>query len=182
MDLLVALGTLITFAYSVYICFVGGMPFFETSCMLIAFISFGEYIENRAKRQTNKVVEGLVRLIPENFNAQVGEIINVAAGEVIPADGEITSGKTSVDESMLTGESDLISKTARDDVYAGTKNVGEAIKVKVTHSKDQSVLAKIIKAVLDAQSSKAPVARVADKIAGVFVPVVLGIALVTFLA
>ena len=181
MDLLVALGTLIAFIYSVYVCFVGGMPYFETSCMLISFISFGEYIEARAKNQTNKAVESLVKLIPENFDALPGDIITVNAGETIPADGEIIKGKSSVDESMLTGESDLITKTKGGDVCAGTKNIGAQIQIKVVHSKQDSVLAKIIRAVMDAQSSKAPVARIADKIAAVFVPVVLAIAFMTFI-
>lgn len=182
MDLLVASGTLIAFFYSVYICFAGGMPAFETSCMLIAFISFGEYIEERAKGQTNKAVEGLVKLIPENFNALPGDIIDVKPGDTIPADAEIIEGSTNVDESMLTGESDLIKKNIGDDVYAGTKNINSNIQIKVTHSKETSVLAKIIRAVMDAQNSKAPVARIADKIAGVFVPVVLVLALITFIS
>ena len=123
----------------------------------------------------------LFPLIPKDFDAEVGEEITIQKSDVIPADGQIVKGQTSVDESMLTGESDLIIKSVGDDVCAGTLNLGDTISVKVTRTKEDSVLAKIIRAVMDAQSSKAPVARIADKIAGIFVPVVLGIALVTFI-
>lgn len=212
MDLLVALGTLITFAYSIYIIFVGGMTSFETICMLISFISFGEYIENRAKRQTNKVVEDLVNLAPESmttissiyseeeikskFNSNkkldlidksadevlVGDYVFVGKGESIPVDGKIICGNTSIDESMLTGESDLLNKITGDKVTCGTKNINANIIVVVTSDKSNSTLAKIVQAVIDAQSSKAPVSRIADKIASVFVPVVLCISLITFIA
>ena len=211
MDLLVAAGTLITFFYSVYIMIAGGIPYFETSCLLIVFISFGEYVEDKAKAQSNKVIDSLVNLIPkkmhkvldmhsdedliQNFNenfdyqlkdspstkAKVGDYIFVKNGESIPADSVVILGEAEVDESMLTGESELATKKHNDDINAGTVLVSGQIIARVTHSNKESVLSKIIQAVKDAQNSKAPVARIADKVASIFVPVVFGIALVTFI-
>lgn len=211
MDLLVAAGTLITFFYSVYIMIAGGTPYFETSCLLIVFISFGEYVEDKAKAQSYKVIDGLVNLVPkkmhkvldmhsdeeliENFNknfdyklkdclsskANAGDYIFVKNSESIPADATIILGEAEIDESMLTGESELVSKKYNDDISAGTVLVSGQVIARVIHSNKDSVLAKIIQAVKDAQNSKAPVARVADKVAGVFVPVVFGIAFVTFI-
>lgn len=211
MDLLVAAGTLITFFYSVYIMLAGGLPYFETSCLLIVFISFGEYVEDKAKAQSNKVIDSLVNLVPkkmhkvldmhsdeeliENFNdsfdfklqdclstkAKVGDYIFVKNGESIPADSIVILGEAEVDESMLTGESELATKRHNDDINAGTILASGQVIARVVHSNKDSVLAKIIQAVKDAQSSKAPVARIADKVARIFVPVVFGIALITFI-
>lgn len=210
MNLLVAAGTLITFFYSVYIMIAGGTPYFETSCLLIVFISFGEYVEDKAKAQSNKVIEGLVNLVPKkmhkvldmhsdeelikNFNedfdyklknclssnAKVGDYIFIKNGESIPADSIVILGEAEVDESMLTGESELVTKEHNDDISAGTVLVSGQVIARVTRSNKDSVLSKIIQAVKDAQNSKASVARIADKVASVFVPVVFGIALVAF--
>lgn len=209
MDLLVSVGTLVAFVYSCYSLIFGGHVMFETCCMLISFISFGEYIENRAKNQTNKAVEELVDLMPktitvlknvktqkeilekfkndEKFSLEeipanqikVGSYIFIEKGKNVPADAKIIAGKLSVDESMLTGESELCKKGLKDEITGGTLVVeGQAI-AKVLHLNNDSVLAKIVRAVMDAQSSKAPVARIADKVASVFVPVVLGLSLIT---
>lgn len=212
MNLLVALGTLITFFYSIYAMFAGGATYFETSCMLIAFISFGKYVENKAKNKTNEAIDGLINLVPEtmhriigihsdeeiihyvesgrNFNlesvssssVQKNDYIFIGEGESVPADAVVILGKLKIDESMLTGESDLVDRTYGDDITGGTVLVsGQAI-VRVTHTNEESVLSKIINAVTEAQSSKAPVARIADKVAGIFVPVILGLALLVFVA
>lgn len=210
MDLLVSLGTLITFIYSLYIIFFGGKPYFETSCMLITFISFGEYIENRAKNQSNKAVDGLLNLVPkklhkiiqiendealisvfakgQNFKIEesnssdvsVGDYIFIAQGESIPADSVVILGEAEVDESMLTGESNLIYKGYNDEITGGTLLASGQLIAKVVHTNENSVLSKIVKAVLDAQNSKAPVARVADKVAGIFVPVILILSVLVF--
>ena len=210
MNLLVATGTLITFIYSIYSMLAGGETYFETSCLLISFISLGEYIEDRAKKKSNDTIEGLLNLVPkkvrliplcnndediinsfingDNFelnevsslDAKAGDYVFIGEGESIPVDAQIILGEARVDESMLTGESDLVVKKFNDEVTGGTKLIKGQIIARVTHSIDESTLAKIINAVIDSQNSKAPVARIADKIAGIFVPAVLILAVITF--
>lgn len=210
MDVLVAVGTLLTFFYSVYACFVSGHPYFETSAMLISFISFGEYIENRAKIKTNKAVEELVKLIPEQVkvmeqfhdeealasafengddikttavsreDVKPGDFVLIVEGDNIPADSVIVGGQAKVDESMITGESDALSKSVDDEITAGTKLISGFVIAKVIRENKDSTLAKIINAVMEAQASKAPIARYADRIAGIFVPIVLLIAVGVF--
>ena len=210
MKLLVAIATLITFFYSIYLTFLGDSPTFETCCMLISFISFGEYIEGRAKDQTNDVVNDLIDLVPttvkrikginsdidllSNYgngnvfkledvkldDLEVDDYIFIGQGQSIPADSFVILGEIQVDESMLTGESDLVTKSCNETVTGGTVVVkGQAIS-KVIHKNEESTLSKIIEAVKDAQNSKAPIARIADKIAGIFVPCVLGLGLLVF--
>lgn len=211
MNLLVAVGTLITFIYSVYASLLGRPTYYETCCLLITFISFGKFVETRAKNQATTALDELKHLVPDTLH-KVSDIVNdnqiieyfengknfqiekvksseikkddyifIAEGESIPADAVVILGKAKVDESMLTGESDLCIKDYKDEITGGTKLHSGQVIARVLHSNDKSTLSKIIQAVIDAQNSKAPVARIADKVAGVFVPCILGLALITFL-
>lgn len=159
MDVLVTTGTFIAFFYSLYLTITNtGNAFFDTVCMLIAFISLGEFIEDKAKEKTNKAVENLVALVPKYAKAlNVGDVVKAAPNSNIPVDGIVLEGSSRIDESMLTGESDLITKKQGDKVTGGTKNLDSELTIKVTHTYGESTLAKIVRAVSDAQATKAPV-------------------------
>lgn len=199
MDVLVALGTSIAFIFSLWITFSGamvnnGMPYFETCAMLITFVLLGKILETRAKGATNQAIESLMNLTPatawvvrggteqEVPLAQVlaGDTVLVRPGEKIPVDGVVISGTSEVDESMLTGEAMPIIKTEGFEVTGGTLNTTGAFTVKALRVGKDSTLARIVRAVEDAQGSKAPVQKFADKVASIFVPVILLIALITF--
>ncbi len=212
MDVLVALGTTIAFLFSLYITFLpvllgdwhtqaalavnGGMPYFETCAMLITFVLLGKILESRAKGATNQAIESLMNLTPptalvvrggaqmELPLAQVmaGDTVLVRPGEKVPVDGVVIAGASEVDESMLTGEALPQVKQAGDEVTGGTLNATGSLTVRALRVGADSTLARIVRAVEDAQGSKAPVQRMADRIAAVFVPVILGIALLTFAA
>ncbi|MBR5260527.1 MAG: cadmium-translocating P-type ATPase [Eggerthellaceae bacterium] len=212
MDVLVSLGTTIAFFFSLYITFwplltgawVGvdavpindGMPYFETSAMLITFVLLGKILESRAKGATNQAIESLMNLTPptaivvrggetvEIPLAQVmaGDAVLVRPGEKVPVDGLVIEGASEVDESMLTGEALPKVKRVGDTVTGGTLNTTGALTVRALRVGADSTLARIVRAVEDAQGSKAPVQRLADRIAAVFVPAILLIALVTFIA
>ena len=211
MDVLVALGTTIAYLFSVYalafnICSGEHIvdQFFETSIFLIFFILFGKYLEAFAKGKTSEAISHLVSLAPSSATlvelengdvnriikteeiqlalVQVGDVLRVAAGARFPCDGVILSGISYVDESMLTGESIPVCKGVGDSIMGGTINKSAIILMKVMSVGADTTLARIIKMVEDAQSNKAPVQAYADKISSVFVPTVMGIALVTFIA
>lgn len=203
MDVLVALGTSAAYFYSIYemVKWLMGtthMPhlYFETSAVLITLILFGKYLEARAKSQTTNALSELLnlqakeaRIIAEDGSQQmiplnqvnVGDTLLVKPGEKIPVDGQIIKGETAVDESMLTGESMPVDKQMDDAVIGSTMNTNGAITVKATKVGKDTALSNIIKVVEEAQSSKAPIQRLADIISGYFVPIVIGIALLTFL-
>lgn len=210
MDVLVALGTSIAFLFSLWITFLpvitddwsshealainDGMPYFETCAMLITFVLFGKMLESRAKGATNQAIESLMNLTPptacvvrggeerEVPLAQVvaGDVVLVRPGEKMPVDGVVTEGSTEVDESMLTGETLPVMKVAGDAVTGGTQNTTGAVTVRALRVGADSTLARIVRAVEDAQGTKAPIQRIADRIAAVFVPAILLIALVVF--
>ncbi len=200
MDVLVALGTSAAYFYSLYeaIKTIGTNYephlYFETSAILITLILFGKYLEASAKGRTTEaitklmslqvkearvLVDGTEQMIPIN-EVNVGDTLIVKPGEKIPLDGAITRGNSTIDESMLTGESMPITKVVEDEVVGATINMNGLIEVKVSKREEESVLASIIKAVEDAQGTKAPIQRMADKIANYFVPIVVGIAVLTF--
>lgn len=200
MDVLVALGTTIAFLFSLWITFSGtdvngGMPYFETSAMLITFVLLGKILETRAKGATNQAIESLMNLAPATATVMrggqeievplsqvlAGDTVVVHPGEKIPVDGTIHSGLTEVDESMLTGEALPVVKKTGASVTGGTINTTGAITVQALRVGAQSTLARIVRAVEDAQGSKAPIQRVADKISAVFVPTILLLALITFI-
>jgi P-type Cu+ transporter len=201
MDVLVALGTSAAFFYSLYVLYEsygsGAMMlevYFETSAILITLIILGKIFESNAKGRTSEAIKKLMQLqskqaIVERDGREleipleevvVGDILLVKPGEKVPVDGEIIEGRTSLDESMLTGESVPVDKTIGDMVIGATINKNGFIKVKATKVGKDTALAQIIKIVEAAQGSKAPIQRLADRISGIFVPIVIGIAILTF--
>ncbi|WP_414044129.1 heavy metal translocating P-type ATPase [Macrococcus sp. EM39E] len=201
MDVLVALGTSAAFFYSVYegiktINNPDYMPhlYFETSAVLITLILFGKYLEARAKSQTTNALSSLLnlqakeaRVIRNNEEMMIpvedvvlGDALIIKPGEKVPVDGEIIKGHTSIDESMLTGESIPVEKTVGSSVFGATMNNNGSITIRATKVGRDTALQSIVKIVEQAQGSKAPIQRLADIIAGYFVPVVIGIAIITF--
>ncbi len=202
MDVLVALGTSAAYFYSLYemikwLNLTNYTPhlYFETSAVLITLILFGKYLETRAKTQTTNALSELLNLqakearvlrnqeelmIPLNEVVQ-GDHLIIKPGEKIPVDGKVIKGTTSIDESMLTGESIPIEKVQNDNVIGSTMNKNGSITVEATKVGKDTALASIIKVVEEAQGSKAPIQRLADIISGYFVPFVVGIALLTFI-
>jgi heavy metal translocating P-type ATPase len=167
--------------------------YFESAAMILTLITLGKFLEARAKRKTSSAVNALLDLTPQTATVEIGgiesvipieeiskdDIVIIRAGETIPADGIIKEGSGSIDESMLTGESLPVDKAVENRVTGGTLLKSGFIKVTVTAVGNESALARIIALVDDAASSKAPVQHLADKISGVFVPVIIGLAIVT---
>ncbi len=210
MDTLIAMGSSAAFVYSVYAIFLmayylgrGEMSevhhfmmqlYFESSGMILTLISLGKYLESRSKKKTSEAIEKLMNLMPSTAvvlkdeqevvvnieDVQVGDIVVVKSGWSIPVDGTIIKGQTTIDESMITGESLPVDKKVNDKVIGATMNIDGYIQVICQQTKENTVLSQIINLVEDASSSKAPIARLADKISGIFVPVVMGIAFITF--
>ena len=193
MDTLVTVGTLTAWVYSMWAMFSGYPVFFETAGMIITLILLGRYFEARAKGKASSAITKLLELgakearvsrdgfeimIPVD-DLRLGEVVVVLPGEKIPTDGTIGAGATSIDESMLTGESHPVDKAPGDLVFGATINQQGRIEVEVTKLGAETALAQIVKLVEDAQASKAPVQRLADRVSSVFVPIVLGIALLT---
>ena len=181
--------------------------YFDTSTMLITFVSLGRYIENLAKGKTSAALTDLMALTPSSATiltsqpfgdepldpssgtrkiptelVQVDDVVLLIPGEKIPADGIVLTGSTSVDESMVTGESVPVAKTVDSQVIGGTVNGLGTITFRVTRAGKDTALSQIVKLVEDAQTSKAPVQQFADRVAGIFVPIVLSLALFTLLA
>ncbi|PKK82017.1 MAG: copper-translocating P-type ATPase [candidate division Zixibacteria bacterium HGW-Zixibacteria-1] len=201
MNSLIALGSLAAFLYSTYailtLVVIKDAPashfYFESAAMIITLILLGRFLETRAKGRARDAIGALLRLRPENATVIVdgevsevmasavrrGMIILVKAGERIAADGKITESNPSIDESMLTGESMPVEKQVGDTVLGGSVNGNKAFKFEVTGTGENSFLAGIVRLVTEAQGRKAPVQRLADQIAGVFVPIVLLIAIAT---
>jgi len=196
MDTLVSVGTVTAWAYSVWAVFAGYPVFFETAAMIVTLILLGRYFEARAKGRASHAITGLLELGAKQARVRkgdveemvdlddlaVGSVVIVRAGEKIPTDGRIIAGPSSVDESMLTGESAAVEKSAGDDVFGATINQQGLLEIEVTRLGGNTALAQIVKLVEEAQASKAPVQRLADQVSGVFVPAVIGIAIVTFVA
>ncbi|HMK61105.1 MAG TPA: heavy metal translocating P-type ATPase [Dissulfurispiraceae bacterium] len=169
--------------------------YFDTSATIITLILLGRMLEARAKGKTSEAIRKLINLQPETAcvirgdlerdvpiaEVSIGDVIVVRPGERVPVDGEIMSGTSTVDESMLTGESIPLEKTAGSMVFSGTVNKAGSFRFTASRVGKETSLARIIKLVEEAQGSKAPIQRLADKIAAVFVPVVMGIAVLTFI-
>lgn len=193
MDTLVTVGTLSAWAYSTVALFTDGVLFFETAGMIITLILLGRYFEARAKGQASNAIAKLAELganqarvvrqgeetMIDPIDLRTGETAIVLPGEKIPADGKVTAGRSGVDESMLTGESAAVTKELGDKVFAGTVNQQGRLELEVQEVGPGTALAQIVRLVEDAQASKAPVQRLADQISGVFVPVVITIAVLT---
>lgn len=204
MDSLIAMGTGAAFIYGVYAVYriamgetrFAGELYFETAGVIIALILLGKYLEAVTKGKTSEAIKKLMGLAPKTATVihdgqettipieevEVGDVIVVKPGEKIPVDGEVIEGLTSVDESMLTGESIPVEKKQGDKVIGASINKTGSIQFKATKVGSETALAQIIKLVEDAQGSKAPIAKLADIISGYFVPVVFVIAIVSALA
>ena len=197
MDVLVALGTSAAWLHSSVVTLwglSGHHVYFEASAILITLIVLGKVLEERAMGRTSEAIKKLIGLQAKTARVlrdgeerevpveqvQVGDVVMVRPGEKYPVDGLIIEGATSVDESMLTGESVPVAKGVGDAVTGATLNIDGAVRFRVTKVGKETALAQIIRMVEQAQGSKAPIQRTADRISGIFVPIVLGIALVTY--
>jgi len=199
MDSLVAIGTGSAFIYSLIMTI--GIPsnpesahnlYYESAAVVVTLVMLGKYMEGRSKNKTSEAIRKLMELAPDTAivirdgeqievpveEVTIEETILIKPGSRIPLDGVILEGSTSVDESMLTGESIPVEKTNGDEVIGGSVNYQGAVSVKVTHVGADTTLAKIVKMMEDAQGKKAPISKVADTVAGYFVPTVMEIAVV----
>jgi Cu+-exporting ATPase len=198
MDTLVAVGTTIAFAYSLYVTFspttAGKMAPFETSAMLITFVHLGKMLEARAKGRAGEAVESLMSLAPKiahvrrgdevvdipTDDLRVGDVVEVRPGERVPVDGTVVFGSSSIDESMLTGEPMPQEKTVGNEVTGATINGNGTFGVRATRVGAESTLSRIVQMVEKAQGSRPQIQQLADRIAAVFVPAILSVGLVTF--
>ena len=202
MDVLVVLGTSAAYFYSIYLSIqtIGSDAhsvglYFETSAVLITLIILGKLFEAKAKGRSSEAIKKLMGLqaktatVIRNGEETVipledvvtGEILLIKPGEKVPVDGEVLEGTSALDESMITGESVPVDKTVGDRVIGATINKNGFLKIKATKVGKETALSQIIKIVEEAQGSKAPIQRMADSISGIFVPIVVGIAVITFL-
>ena len=202
MDSLVAIGTGSAFIYSLVMTF--GIPgdhmkahqlYYESAAVVVTLVMLGKFMESRSKGKTSEAIRKLMELAPdtailyengmerevETSLVSVGQHILIKPGSRIPLDGILVQGSSSVDESMLTGESIPVEKQPGDSVIGGSMNYNGAMEVEVTHVGSDTTLSKIIKMIEDAQGKKAPISKLADKVAGYFVPAVMAIALVAAL-
>jgi len=194
MDTLIALGTLAAFGYSTVALLTGGDLYFDTAALIISFVLLGRLFEARAKSRASSAVRRLLELGAKEARVvvgdaevpvpveqvRVGNVVRVRPGEKIPVDGEVVAGAAAVDESMLTGESVPVEKTEGSEVAGGTIDADGVLAVRATRVGADTALAQIVRLVEHAQGSRAPVQRLADRISGVFVPIVLALAAVTF--
>lgn len=196
MDVLVATGTLAAWGLSMYDLAVHGPLYFDSSATVITLVLVGKYLEAVAKGRTSQAIEELLALRPQETRRKTaqgdwetvavdaihpGDILQVLAGERFPVDGKVVAGQGTADESMLTGEPLPQDKKPGDMVTAGTLNGSTTLEIEAERVGHDTTLAQIVKTVEEAQATKAPVQRFADTIANVFVPVVIGIAIVTFI-
>ncbi len=211
MDTLVALGSMSSFVWSTVVLFMmtdavvrgDGEAvmscmnefYFESAAMILTLITIGKMLEARAKGKTTDALKGLIKLSPKKAtvirdgeetevhidNVRKGDIFVVRPGESIPVDGEIIEGSSAVNEAALTGESVPVDKNAGDEVYTATMNQSGFLKCRATKVGEDTALAKIIQMVSDAAATKAPIAKVADRVSGVFVPAVISIAAITLI-
>ena len=201
MDTLVAMGTSVAYFYSLYNVFtkpsheIHNYLYFEASAVIITLVTLGKLLEAIAKGKTSEAIKNLMGLQAKTARVirdgqeldipieevKVGDIVVVRPGEKIPVDGKIVEGSSTIDESMITGESIPVEKGVGDEVIGATINKTGTFKFEATKVGKDTVLSQIIKMVEDAQGSKAPIQQIADKISGIFVPTVMGIAATTFL-
>lgn len=201
MDVLVVLGTTSAYLYSWYLLLLlgeaaDGQLYFEAAAVIITLVLVGKHLETRAKRATTTAIRQLMELRPERARLRrgmserevpvdevaLGDVVIVRPGERVPVDGVVILGASEVDEAMLTGESAPVDKRVGDSVTGGSVNTVGLMEVRATAVGEDSVLARIARLVTDAQTGKARVQRLVDRVSGLFVPVVIAIALVTFVA
>ena len=196
MDVLVAMGTTAAYTYSIYLWLIADVMhvYFEASAVVITLVLLGKWLENRAKAMTSEAIRSLMRLQPSQARVwrgtelettdvdqlKIGDEIQVQPGETVAVDGIIVTGETDLDEAMLTGESTAVHKQSGDTVLAGTHNIDGSIRVRIHRSPAEFRLKQIVSMVENAQLKKAPVQYLVDKISAIFVPVVIGIAVLTF--
>jgi len=198
MDVLVAMGSSVAFFYSLAVLLnpaFGEHIYFETAAMIITLIKLGKLLEARAKSQTGTAIKKLIGLKPKTAkvirdgvesdiatdSVVVGDVLIVRPGEKMPVDGKVIEGQSSVDESMLTGESLAVRKRKGDSVIGATINQQGLLKIEATKVGAETALAQIIRLVQEAQGSKAPIQRLADQVASIFVPAIIVIAILTLL-
>lgn len=197
MDLLIAIGTSAAYFLSIALWLTGRSEhlYFESSTVIITLVLFGRWLEARAKREASTAIERLLDLRPATATVIRGEeqtviplekvvvddLLLIRPGDKVPTDGMVIEGESSLDESMLTGESFPVQKGVGDRVIGGTQNIQGVLKVRVAKIGKETVLAHIVKLVEQAQNSRAPIQRVADRVSGVFVPIVLVVSLFTLL-
>ena len=197
MDTLVSLGAGVSYIYSIWVLVAGAAThdfYFESAAMILTLITVGKMLEARSKGKTTDALRGLIKLAPKTATiidstgaektvpieqVKIGDIFVVRPGENIPVDGVITEGNAAINESALTGESIPVDKTAGDTVSAATTNMSSFIKCRATRVGQDTTLSQIIQLVSDAAATKAPIAKIADKVSGIFVPTVIAISLVT---
>ena len=204
MDTLVSIGVISSFIYSLYGMYMilrGNSHFtmnlyFESSAIIIYFVKLGRYIDGISKDKTKEAIQKLTQITPNQAIIEVdgvqkqvtldeikkGDIVISKAGDKIAVDGEIIEGSSHLDESFITGESKPVAKAKGEKVIAGSLNFDGFIKYKAERIGKESTVSEIVKLVIEASNTKAPIAKIADKISGIFVPSVIGIAIVTFLA
>ncbi len=194
MDTLVSVGTISAWAFSLWSLATGGDLFFETAAIIVTLILLGRYFEAKAKGRASNAITKLLELgakqarvlrdgreeMVDVTDLVIGDVAVVLPGEKIPTDGVIVAGASSIDESMLTGESVPVDRTVGDTVFGATVNQQGRLEIRVTKLGQDTALAQIVRLVQEAQATKAPVQKLADKVSGVFVPAVIGLALVTF--
>ncbi|MGD8633269.1 MAG: copper-translocating P-type ATPase, partial [Anaerolineales bacterium] len=197
MDVLIAMGSSAAYFYSIPVLLglIDGHVYFETSAVIITLIVLGKFLEARAKGRTSEAIKKLMELRPRTASVVrageeldlpieevlVGDLVIVRPGEKIPVDGVVVEGRTTVDESMLTGESMPVEKGPGEKVFGATMNKQGRMKFEALNVGKDTALSQIIRLVEEAQGSKAPIQRLADRVSAVFVPAVIGIALLTFL-
>ncbi len=199
MDSLVAIGTTSAFVYSLVMTFLipinmkyAHQLYYESAAVVVALVMFGKYLEKNSKKKTKGAIKKLMELTPDTAILRTasgekevparelsrGDIVIVKPGAKIPMDGKVVGGESSVNEAMLTGESIPVEKNAGDEVIGGSINYNGVMEIEITRTGADTTLSKIIKMMEDAQGKKAPISKIADKVAGVFVPVVMTIAFV----
>ncbi len=196
MDSLISMGTLVAYFFSLWAVFYGQKEYFETAAVIIIFILLGKYLEDISVQKTGEAMRKLMELGAkrarilvggeerevEISELKIGDVVVVRPGEKIPLDGYVLEGRSAVDESMLTGESLLVEKKKGDYVFGAMLNEDGILKVRVSQTGEGTALAQIIRTVEEAQNSKTPIQKLADKASRIFVPTVLVLALFTFLS
>jgi Cu2+-exporting ATPase len=196
MDVLVALGSLSAYGYSIAMIFLGGEVFFDTAAMIITFILLGRFLEAGSRLKAGNAIAELAELQPNEAlllsesgettmvpiaSVKIGDRIEIIPGDRIPLDGKVVEGEAEVNESMLTGESNPTLKEPGKDVFAGSFSMNGRLRIQVTGNAGNTLLSRIIHTVEEAQARKAPIQGIADKTAGYFVPATIILALATFL-
>jgi P-type Cu2+ transporter len=196
MSVLIATGVLAAYAFSVLITFLGGETFYEAAAMLVTFVLFGHWMEMRSRRGTNEALRALFDLVPPqatvirdgreveipSSEVRLNDTVLLRPGDKVPVDGEVTEGETSIDEALVTGESVPVSKRPGDTVIAGSINRSGSVRFKATAVGADTTLAQIVDLVQQAQNSKAPGQRLADRAAEYLVILAVGSGVITFLA